>query len=81
MPAKTAPKLGLITCCFPAEQNSTCNVLDFSYRLPYPTVVTVNDRQEQVLVEVKLKFRLTRCLGPLAIGNLAYTITLLSGRQ
>ena len=32
-------------------------------------------------MEVKLHFRLTRCPGPLAIGDLLYTTTLLPGEK
>jgi hypothetical protein len=43
--------------------------------------VVARDRRANVPVEVKLHFRLTRCRGPLAIGDLLYTTTLLPGEK
>jgi hypothetical protein len=56
-----------------------CDKLDFFYRLTHNVIV--RDRQLNVPVEVKLHFRLTRCRGPLAIGDLLYTTTLLPGEK
>lgn len=64
-------------CCPQLAPNDLCDVLDFYYRLTYPT--TVN--QLQVNVEVKLHFRFSRCRGPLAMGDLLYTTTLLPGEK
>ena len=71
-----------LPCCPEMTQDNTCDVLDFFYRLNYPVTL----RQDvgalaQVLVEVKLHFRLTRCPGPLLLGNLLYTTTLLPGEK
>src|SRR5262252_5743373 len=71
-----------LPCCPEMTQDKTCDVLDFFYRLNYPVTL----RQDvgalaQVLVEVKLHFRLTRCPGPLLLGNLLYTTTLLPGEK
>jgi hypothetical protein len=60
--------------------NDTCDILDFHYRLSYPTRVEEADRQ-LVPVEVKFHFRLTRCRGPLALGDLLYSTTLLPGEK
>jgi hypothetical protein len=57
--------------------DDTCDVLDFHYRLNYPVTL----QQARVLVEIKLHFRLTRCPGPLVLGNLLYTNTLLPGEK
>jgi hypothetical protein len=67
----------LAPCCPEFAPNDLCDILDFHYRLTYPT--TVNNLQ--VPVEVKLHFRFTRCRGPLAMGDLAYTTTLLPGEK
>src|SRR5262245_48360137 len=64
-------------CCPHLAPNDLCDVLNFYYRLTYPT--TVN--QLQVNVEVKLHFRFSRCRGPLAMGDLLYTTTLLPGEK
>jgi len=71
-----------LPCCPEMTQDNTCDVLDFFYRLNYPVTL----RQDvgalaQVLLEVKLHFRLTRCPGPLLLGNLLYTTTLLPGEK
>ena len=77
--AKTAATL---PCCPEMTQDNTCDVLDFFYRLNYPVTL----RQDvgafgPIMVEVKLHFRLTRCPGPLLLGNLLYTTTLLPGEK
>ncbi|HEY3601202.1 MAG TPA: hypothetical protein VGK72_04545 [Chthoniobacterales bacterium] len=54
--------------------------MDFFYRLTH-NIALDRDRRLVVPVEVKLHFRLTRCRGPLAIGDLLYTTTLLPGEK
>lgn len=54
-------------------------MLNFTYRLPFRAVV--GDPQQVVPVEVTLHYRLTRCQGPLALGDLMYTTTLLPGEK
>lgn len=66
-----------IPCCPSLAPNDVCDILDFNYRLTYPTVIADRD----IPVEVKFHFRLTRCRGPLAIGDLVYTTTLLPGEK
>jgi hypothetical protein len=71
-----------VPCCPQFAPNDICDVLDFHYRLTYPTVVEAEGiNRQKVPVEVKLHFRLTRCRGPLAIGDLLYTTTLLPGEK
>jgi len=67
----------VVPCCPPLAPNDICDILDFHYRLMYQTHV----REQQIPVEVKFHFRLTRCRGPLAIGDLLYTTTLLPGEK
>lgn len=74
---ETQSETRLATCCPELAPNDICDILDFHYRLTYPT--TVN--QLSVPVEVKLHFRLKRCRGPLALGDLLYTTTLLPGEK
>jgi hypothetical protein len=74
---KTKTETHPAACCPELAPNDVCDILDFHYRLTYPT--TVN--QLPVPVEVKLHFRLTRCRGPLAMGDLLYTTTLLPGEK
>src|SRR5262245_45637210 len=74
---KTKEDSHLAPCCPELAPNDLCDILDFHYRLMYPT--RVNDAS--VPVEVKLHFRLVRCRGPLAMGDLLYTTTLLPGEK
>jgi hypothetical protein len=69
-------------CCPELAKEPCCDVLDFRYRLPHR--VTVNDqagRPVSVTVEVILHARLTRCPGPLSLGDPVQTITLLPGEK
>ena len=72
-----------LPCCPQLDECAACDVLDFPYRLPFrPVVKTAEGRASQVVpVEVTLRFRLERCSGPLALGDLLYTNTLLPGEQ
>jgi len=66
-----------VPCCPELEKCDTCDTLDFRYRLPNRQII--GDRRENVRVEVTLHFRLTRCPGPLALGDLVYSSTLFPG--
>jgi hypothetical protein len=66
-----------VPCCPELEKCDTCDTLDFRYRLPNRQII--GDRRENVRVEVTLHFRLTRCPGPLALGDLIYSSTLFPG--
>jgi hypothetical protein len=67
----------VVPCCPTLAPNDICDILDFHYRLTYQT----HAGDLQIPVEVKFHFRLTRCRGPLAIGDLLYTTTLLPGEK
>jgi hypothetical protein len=56
-------------------------VLNFTYRLPFQPVVAAGAQRQVVPVEVTLHFRLTRCSGPLSLGDLMYSTTLLPGEK
>jgi hypothetical protein len=68
-----------VPCCPPLEKCDACDTLDFRYRLPNRQIV--GDRRENLRVEVTLHFRLTRCPGPMALGDLIYSSTLFPGEQ
>ena len=68
-----------VPCCPALEPCSTCDQLDFSYRLPFRPLVS--EARQVVPVEVTLRFRLTRCAGPLSLGDLIYSNTLLPGEK
>jgi hypothetical protein len=67
-----------LPCCPDLETKPTCDVMDFYRRLRFPTTVKT-DSGQQLIVEVILHTRFTRCSGPLALGDLAYSTTLLPG--
>src|SRR5215212_10046481 len=64
-------------CCPDLQPSENCDVLDFNYRQLHP--VRVGD--QPVTVEVILHVRLTRCSGPLALGDLVYSTTLFPGEK
>ena len=73
--------MATLPCCPEMAPDDTCDILDFHYRLNYPVTVSQAGIQAPIPVEVKLHFRLTRCPGPFALGNLLYTNTLLPGEK
>jgi len=70
-----------VPCCPQLEECAVCDVLNFPYRLPFHPVVDVTGARNPVAVEVTLHFRLTRCSGPMALGDVMYTTTLLPGEE
>jgi hypothetical protein len=68
-------------CCPPLTPLDVCDTLDFFLRLNHNVTVRAGNQQDTVPAEVKLHFRLERCRGPLAIGDLLYTQTLLPGEK
>ena len=68
-----------VPCCPPLEKDNACDVLDFHYRLKHPT--TVLAAGQRVTVEVLIHARFERCTGPLVLGDLAYSTTLLPGEK
>ena len=69
-----------IPCCPDLETDPVCDVLDFRRRLVFQTRVR-DQRDQPVKVEVILHTRFTRCSGPMALGDLVYTTTLLPGEK
>jgi hypothetical protein len=71
-----------LPCCPDMTPDETCDILDFHYRVNYPVTLQAPLPAVQVIViEVKLHFQLKRCPGPLVLGNLLYTNTLLPGEK
>jgi hypothetical protein len=69
-------------CCPTLSKDVCCDVLDFRYRLPHRVQTTdAAGRPSVVTVEVILHLRLTRCPGPLFLGDPLHTITLLPGEK
>jgi hypothetical protein len=74
---KKEPLLNEIDCCPSLEVKPVCDVLDLRYSLP--SRVTV--KNQDVPMQIIFHFRLERCSLGLAMGDLAYTTTLLPGEQ
>jgi hypothetical protein len=68
-----------VPCCPEFPSDPACDVLDFNYRLKYPTQVISRDRR--IIVEVIIHARFERCPGPLALGDLSYSTTLFPGEK
>ena len=60
-------------CCPEIPEGKKCDYLDFVYRLTH----FANVGQQRIPVEVSLHIRFERCSGPLQLGNLVYSTTLL----
>lgn len=69
-----------LPCCPPVDTSPTCDVIDFRRRLVFPTPVR-GPREQPIKVEVILHTRFTRCSGPLALGDIVYSTTLLPGEK
>ena len=81
MPANTTlTKFEDLPCCPELDTQPICDVLDFRRRLVFPTPVR-GPQEQPVKVEVIIHTRFTRCSGPLALGDIAYTTTLLPGEK
>lgn len=68
-----------IPCCPALETDKVCDVLDFHYRLKHNTDVVSGGRRVQV--EVIIHARFERCPGPMTLGDLSYSTTLLPGEK
>lgn len=68
-----------VPCCPPLAKDKVCDVLDFHYRLIHPTTVVAGNRPVQV--EVLIHARFERCPGPMTLGDLVYSTTLLPGEK
>src|SRR5258708_12637427 len=68
-------------CCPALAKEPCCDILDFRYRLPHRVSVSEAGQKAAVTVEVILHLRLTRCPGPLSLGDPVHTITLFPGEK
>jgi hypothetical protein len=78
---KPADQPSIPPCCPQLEPNTVCDILDFQYRQLYHPKVGAGDQQRIVTVEVITHVRFQRCPGPLALGDLVYSTTLLPGEK
>jgi hypothetical protein len=81
MADKEKEDVSKLECCPPLVECDPCDYLDFWFRLPFRPVVGAANERRLVPVEVRLHFRLVRCAGPLALGDILYSTTLLPGEQ
>ena len=68
-------------CCPELVTGKKCDYLDFVYRLKNYTNVKLDHLNQRVAVEVALHIRIERCTGPLQLGNVVYSTTLLPGEK
>src|SRR5438093_6329989 len=76
----TLTKFEDIPCCPEFDKCPPCDVLYMRRRLTFPTAVRTQSGQP-VPVEFILHTRFSRCSGPLALGDIVYTTTLLPGER
>ena len=69
-----------IPCCPDLNTDPVYDVLDQRNRLTFPTHVRTRAGQP-LQVEVVIHTRFTRCSGPLGLGDLVYSTTLLPGEK
>jgi hypothetical protein len=69
-----------IPCCPDLRTDPVCDVIDMRRRLQFPTQQRT-DTGLRIVVEVIIHTRFKRCTGPLALGDLVYTTTLLPGEK
>lgn len=68
-------------CCPEFSDGKKCDYLDFVYRLTHPTNTNLDNRDRTVNVEVAIHIRIERCTGPLQLGNIVYSTTLMPGEK
>lgn len=78
LPEREAAK---VPCCPALRDHNARDVLDFHYRLVYPTRVPQGKDSVVVNVEVILHARLQRWTAGLGLGDLVYSTTLLPGEK
>ena len=69
-----------IPCCPNLDTQPICDIIDMRRRLLFPTSIRTQAGQP-VNVEVILHTRFKRCSGPMALGDVVYTTTLLPGEK
>jgi len=69
-----------LPCCPDFQDDVERDIINFRRRLVFPTRVR-DERGNPVRVEVIIHSRFTRIAGPMAVGDLVYTTTLLPGES
>lgn len=73
MPEHERKKMNDLPCCPEITEDPCCERLQFTYRL--------ENRHTDVPVEIVIVAELERCPGPLALGDVVYSTTLLPGER
>ena len=68
-------------CCPEFVNGKKCDYLDLVYRLNNYTDVKLDRLIQNIAVEVAIHIRIERCTGPLQLGNVVYSTTLLPGEK
>ncbi|MEN8124852.1 MAG: hypothetical protein ABFR32_06930 [Bacteroidota bacterium] len=68
-------------CCPELVEGKKCDYLDLVYRLNNFTDVKQDNQNQRVAVEIAIHVRIERCTGPLQLGNVVYSTTLLPGEK
>jgi hypothetical protein len=76
--AKSQAGVAALECCPELEPCDVCDYLDFTFRLPFRPA-SDSAAVANLPILIILRFRLSRCSGPLSLGDIAYTTTLLPG--
>ncbi len=79
MPTELKP-MSAIPCCPDLSADAVCDVADFRRHLIFPTKAR-GANEQPIRVEVVIHTRFTRCPGPLALGEIVYSTTLLPGEK
>ena len=69
-----------IPCCPDLDTKPTCDIIDFRRHLIFPTNIR-SEQGQPILVEVIFHTRFTRCPGPMKLGDIVYSTTLLPGEK
>ncbi len=69
-----------IPCCPELIKDDHCDIVTFSRVLTYPTILATANKRN-VIVEVILHFKFSRCTLGLTLGDPAYSTTLLPGEK
>lgn len=67
-----------LPCCPDLDMQPVCDIVDFRRRLIFASKARGRD-QQPIEVEVIIHTRFERCSGPLSLGDIAYSTTLLPG--
>ncbi len=79
--AHDSPSKFAVPCCPDVAEGDRCNALDYHYRLRRTVDAREGNQIRQVEVETLIHAHLEICKGPLVLGKLAYSTTLLPGEK